>query len=169
MENLNKKQPIEQTQQHSCLGSVERCFNSSDIGKVFWRVEYRGVITQCLIFSINEKNEAVIKVATLTDFRNEEYKLKNEVDYFGTSTYGIDIIQENKQYYFDFEMAKKASIERFNKEVNPNGKYRVARYFDDMFECFVTGSLSKKEARLMCDEFNSQPRAYVSYGLKNIE
>ena len=32
--------------------------------------------------------------------------------------------------------------------------------FDDVFECFVTGELSKKnDAQIKCNEFNSKPRA----------
>jgi hypothetical protein len=31
---------------------VMRCFNSSDVGKVFWRVESYGALTQCLIHEL---------------------------------------------------------------------------------------------------------------------
>lgn len=151
-----------------CKTDVMRCFNSSDIGKVFWRVESYGVLTQCLIYELKDANQAVIRLAVLTDLRNQEYKLKTEIEYWGSSTYGTDTLQKSNQYYYDLEEAKKASLERYNKEVNPNGIYRVARYFDDVFECFVTGELSKSDAQIKCDEFNSKPRAYVSYGLRSI-
>mgnify|MGYP000895491922 CR=1 FL=1 len=147
---------------------VMRCFNSSDIGKVFWRVESYGVLTQCLIHEIKEDNQAVIRLASLTDLRNQEYKLKTEIEYLGSSTYGTDTLRKSEQYYYDLEEAKKASFDRYMKEVNPNGKYKVARYFDDIFECYVTDLLSKKDAQIKCNEFNSKPRAYVSYGLKSI-
>lgn len=61
--------------------------------------------------------------------------------------------------------AKAHSLARFEKEVNPNGVYRVARYFDDMFEQYVTENMSKKEAREKCNELNKSPRHYVYYGI----
>jgi hypothetical protein len=151
-----------------CKTDVMRCFNLSDIGKVFWRVEGYGALTQCLIHEIKEDNQAVIRLAGLTDLRNQEYNLKTEIEYWGSSTYGTDTLQKSEQYYYDLDEAKKASLERFNKEANPNGKYKVARYFDDIFECYVTDELSKKDAQIKCNEFNSKPRAYVSYGIKSI-
>lgn len=147
---------------------VMRCFNSSDIGKVFWRIESYGTLTQCLIHELKEDNQAVIRLAVLTDLRNQEYSLKTEIKYFGSSTYGTDTLQKSEQYYYDLDEAKKASFDRYMKEVNPNGIYKVARYFDDVFECFVTGELSKKDAQIKYNEFNSKPRAYVSYGLRSI-
>jgi len=147
---------------------VMRHFNSSDIGKVFWRVESYGALTQCLIHEIKNDNQAIIRLASLTDLRNQEYKLKTEIEYWASSTYGTDTLQKSNQYYYDLDEAKKASLERFNKEVNPNGKYRVARYFDDIFECFVTDELLKKDANIQCNEFNSKPRAYVSYDIRSI-
>lgn len=159
--NLAQNQPF-------CKTDVMRCFNSSDIGKVFWRVESYGVLTQCLIHELKEDNKAVIRLTVLTDLRNQEYNLKTELEYWGSSIYGTDVLQKSDQYYYDLEEAKKASFERYNKEVNPTGIYKVARYFDDVFECFVTGELSKKDAQIKCNEFNSKPRAYVSYGLRSI-
>jgi hypothetical protein len=147
---------------------IMRCFNDSDIGKVFWRVEGCGVLTQCLIHEIKEDNQAVIRLAMLTDLKNQEYKLKTEIEYWGSSTYGTDTLQSSEQYYFDFEEAKKVSFCWYIKEANPSGKYKVARYFDDVFECYVTDLLSKKDAQIKCNEFNSKPRAYISYGLKSI-
>ena len=76
-----------------CKADVMRCFNSSDIGKVFWRVESYGVLTQCLIHEIKENNEAVIRLAGLTDLRNGEYRLKTEIEYCGSSTYGTELLR----------------------------------------------------------------------------
>ena len=159
--NLGQNQPF-------CKTDIMRCFNSSDVGKVFWRVESYGVLTQCLIYELKDDNQAVIRLAVLTDLRNQEYKLKTEIEYWGSSTYGTDTLQKSNQYYYDFEEAKKTSLDRYMKEVNPNGIYKVARYFDDVFECFVTGELLKKDAQIKCNEFNSKPRTYVSYGLISI-
>ena len=151
-----------------CKTDVMRCFNSSDVGKVFWRVQSYGALTQCLIHELKEDNQAVIRLAVLTDLRNQEYNLKTEIEYWGSSTYGIDVLQKSDQYYYDLEEAKKASLERYMKDVNPNGVYKVARYFDDIFECFVTDELSKKDAQIKCEELNSKPRAYVSYSIRSI-
>jgi len=151
-----------------CKTDVMRSLISSDIGKVFWRVESYGALTQCLIHEIKEDNQAVIRLAGLTDLRNQEYNLKTEIEYWRSSTYGTDALQKSEQYYYDLSEAKKASFDRYMKEVNPNSKYKVARYFDDVFECYVTDEMSKKDAQIKCNEFNSKQRAYVSYGLKSI-
>jgi hypothetical protein len=94
--------------------------------------------------------------------------LISEIEYWASSIYGTDTLQKSEQYYYDLSEAKKASFDRYMKEVNPNGKYKLARYFDDVFECYVTDEMSKKDAQIKCNEFNSKPRAYVSYGLKSI-
>ena len=147
---------------------IMRDFNSSDIGKIFWRVEYRGVLTQCLIHEVKKNHEAVIRLATLTDLKNKEYALKSEIEYWSSSTYGTDTLRKSNEFYYDFEEAKKISSERFNKEVNPNGKYKVARYFEDVFEGYIHGEFSKKVAQIKCNELNSKPRSYVNYRIKTI-
>jgi len=48
-------------------------------------------------------------------------------------------------------------------------KYKVARYFDDVFEIYVTGELSKDEAQSKCNELNFNSRAYVSYIVRLVE
>lgn len=148
---------------------LARCFNMSDIGKVFWRVGSYGSLTQCVIHEITENNEAVIKNSLLTDLSNQEYRLNDVIKHRFTSTYGAECLRDNNEYYYNLDEAKKASLERFNKEVNPDGKYRVARYFDDIFEKYETDALPKKEAQLKCNELNSRPRAYVYYAIKSIE
>lgn len=145
-----------------------KSFSSKDIGKVFWRVGYQGILTQCLISDVKENSEAIIKLAMLTNLTPYEYKLNDNVEYYGTSTYGIEVLQKDDEFYYDFEKAKKQSLERFNKEVNPNGKYKVGRYFDNIFETYVTDILSKKEARKQCKKFNFKSRHYVSYDIVNI-
>jgi hypothetical protein len=147
---------------------IMRDFNSSDIGKIFWRVEYKGVLTQCLIHEVKKNNEAVVRLATLTDLINEEYNLRSELEYWSSSTYGTDTLRKSNEFYYDFEEAKKISLERFNKEVNPNGKYKVARYFDDVFECYMPNEYPKKVAQIKCNELNLKSKAYISYRIKAI-
>ena len=47
-------------------------------------------------------------------------------------------------------------------------KYKVSRYFDDVFECYVTGELTIEEAKVKRDELNSKPRYYVSYQIRQV-
>ena len=48
-------------------------------------------------------------------------------------------------------------------------QYRVARYFDDVFEMFVTGPTSKEEADKKALEFNNKrPRHYVFYASRKV-
>ena len=90
-----------------CKTDVMRDFNSSDIGKVFWRVGSYGALTQCLIHELKEDNTAVIRLANLTNLRNQEYNMETEIEYWASSTYGTDVLQESKEYYYDLEEAKK--------------------------------------------------------------
>lgn len=147
---------------------IRRPFNTTDIGKVFWRVDYQGRLTQLLIHEIKEENKAVFRLANLTRLIDYEYKLNDVVDYMASSTYGTDVIFKSDQYYFDLEEAKKASFERFEKEVNPNGKYRVARYFDDIFEGYASEIMTKKEAKIECDRKNDSQRHYVQFRIKAV-
>ena len=123
------------------------------IGSFFFRVEYCGVVTKCIIDGYKNGNPVynLIGLTNLKDYtyRIDEFKIKD--DHFkSTSNYPIQTVLDNKegQYFDNFKDAKKNSLERFEKEVNPNGDYRVARYFDDHFEAYVTGVLSKKDASI---------------------
>lgn len=42
-------------------------------------------------------------------------------------------------------------------------KYKVCRYFDDVFEKVIESFDSKEEAEKKADELNKSVRAYVSY------
>ena len=161
-ENISKEDKDKALSQDA----VMRSFCSSDIGKVFWRVEYKGVLTECTISKVLENGKGVIKLRGLNDFSKKGYNLnENKIEkYNATSEYNflaknIDI----SQFYFNYEEAKKASYDRYLKEVNPFGKYRVARYFDDIFECFRSEELTKEEAEQKANEYNKSQRCYVSY------
>jgi hypothetical protein len=45
-------------------------------------------------------------------------------------------------------------------------KYKIARYFDDVFEQFVAYNMNKEEAEKKLKLLNRQPRYYVSYEIK---
>jgi len=56
------------------------------------------------------------------------------------------------------------------KEKVSDDKYRVASYFDDYFEGYVTPELSLEEAKIKCREYEdaSNSRVYVSYEVRKI-
>ena len=45
-------------------------------------------------------------------------------------------------------------------------RYRVGRYFDDVFEIWVTGFLSKEEAKKVKDKLTDPYSAYVSFEIR---
>ena len=157
---------------------LDRGFKASDIGKIFWRVEYRGIMTQCIIHSVNADGDAIIQLGGLTDLRNEEYKLKDteDITFGGSSTYGMEYLKRD-EYHFDFEEAKTASYERYLREVNPFGECKVARYFDDVFETYVKDPVTKedlvfnkKDAKAEANRQNdAKPRAYVYYDIRAVK
>lgn len=140
----------------------------NEIGATFYRVEYRGSITKLTIVDYKSK-KPVYSLQLLTSLKNEEYNFIENPKAFGTSNFPLELAFSKPEEYFDnIEDAKRKSIDRFEKEVNPNGDYRVARYFDNVFECYVTGVLNKKEAKEKKIQFNKKPRRYVSYDLCSV-
>lgn len=93
----------------------------------------------------------------------EDWKIK-ESDNDNITSKLFQTLSEDSisELYTDFEEAKRISKERWEKEVDPNGLYRVAHYFDDMFDGYVTEPMSKKEAFDKSDEFNKK-RRYLHY------
>lgn len=156
---------------------LDREFNSSDIGKTFWRVEYGGRITECTIRDVNEKEEAVIGLCTITQYSDDEYLIRpiEERTSGGTSTYGMKYLRKDTEYYLTLETAMERSLARYNLEVNPHGQYKVARYFDDVFETYMKDPqtredlvYNKKDARAEASRLNALPRAYVSYQIRAV-
>lgn len=152
-------------------------FTSEDIGKVFWRVEYKGVLSQLLVHEVKDNADAVLRIAHMTNLANDSYNLEEEPDYWCSSTYGTRTIRESEsnEYFTDYEEAKKASYERYLREVNPFGKYKVAKYFDDHFEGYYKDPVTKeemiynkKDANIQADKLNSGPRAYVCYRIRAV-
>lgn len=141
----------------------------NEIGSVFYRVEYKGFLSRLTI--VRYKNEIpVYSIESLTSLKNEEYKIIENPTVFGTSSYSLDLPLSKPYEYFDnIDDAKKKSLERFEKEVNPNGNYKVARYFDSVFEAYVTGILTKKEAREKAIELNKKTRYYVHYDICSVK
>lgn len=141
-----------------------------EIGQKYYRVQSYGALMEYEVSGF-KNGVPVYSIAGLTDLSNETYKFKDNPLNFGSSTFPLQtILSDNKNEWFsDINDAKKVSLERFTMEVNPNGIYRVARYFDDVFECYVTDEISKKEAKGKCDELNKRQRHYVSYSIVAIK
>ncbi len=91
-------------------------------------------------------------------------KKSNRSSYLDNSGKVID----DEEWFSDLEAAKKVAEEKYYKQINPFGKYKVARYFDDCFEAYVTKEISKKEAQEKAAEFNRRKRHYVSYGIVGV-
>lgn len=133
-----------------------------DIGKIFWMVEYQGVITQYLIDDVYENGEGKNKLEVLTSFK-DGYKLKDNVEYKGFySLFGIETMRK-ENFYMNLEEAKKESLIRYEREVNPNGDYRVGRFFDDVWEAWESEILPKQESEERARQLNKKDRCYVSY------
>lgn len=141
----------------------------NEIGSIFYRVEYYGVLSKLEIIGY-KNNVPIYRITPLSDLRNDKWALIEKPTPFSTSNYPLSIVLEKTEEYFDdFEKAKQKALDKFEKEVNPNGKYRVAKYFDDVFEKYVTDILTKKEATDKANELNSKPRYYVSYGIRTVK
>jgi len=137
-----------------------------EVGSIFYRVSFNGSLREYKVVKF-DKDIPVYEINQMTNFRNDEYKLLENIKqskYVYTSTFGIDVMEkEPDEWYSDIKKALKVSEDLFYKVINPHGKYRVAIYFDDVFDGWKTGILTKKEAYQKIKEFNKIPRAYVSF------
>jgi hypothetical protein len=137
-----------------------------EIGTVFYRLDYQGRMHEYTIIGNNNGECRYISIS-LTSFKDDIYRFERcAVE--GKLSFPISVVNEKTEEYYDsLEDAKEISIKRFNKQINPNGNYRVARYFDDHFECFVTDILTKKEASNKRDTFKNGQ--YVSYDIMCVD
>lgn len=149
------------------IGTFKRKLSQKDIGKLFWRVEYKGVLRQYCVKSVSKNGTGEFKIANLTSFKGG-YGFVEEVDYWCSSKFGVNVIKNNKEFYTSYSKAKESLIARYHEEVNPNGSYRVVRYFDDFWEAWESEVLSKKEAIAMANKLNESPRCYVRYDIEDV-
>ena len=136
------------------------------LGAAFYRVEYCGHLKEYKIKGF-KGGEPVYNIRGPLAHVGEEYipmSVEECESSFGTSSFGLEVMRENPaEWFVSLKKARSASRRRWAEEVNPNGDYRVARYFDDIFEVYVTDILSKKEAYAQAEQLNKGPRAYVCY------
>jgi hypothetical protein len=76
------------------IETFDNDFTSEDVGRLFWRVGYNGVLTQLQIHEVKENSDAVLRIGGLSDMSNNDYKIRETVEYMGSSTYGVDTIRK---------------------------------------------------------------------------
>lgn len=94
----------------------------------------------------------------------ENWKIKSD-DYLSNNKKGLKQVLsiDSSELIEDIDVAKSLSKERWDKHVNPNGKYIVVQYFDDMFDKNITSEpVSKKEALDILEKCNNH-RGYLYY------
>lgn len=134
---------------------------------VRYRVLYNGHIEK-LVSRSKAGNDFVFSLTGLMDCNSfEEWKIKEdnrESNIFQT------LSEKNiTELFTDFEEAKKVSKEMWDKEVAPNAMYRVAHYFDDMFEGYVTDVLNKKNAYNAAVKLNEKRKYLHYYAIKIVD
>lgn len=136
---------------------------------VKYRVVFNGYLEK-LVSNSKAGKDYVFSLIGLMDCNMfEEWKIK--VDNNSTSKL-FQILSEDSisKLYTDFEEAKEVSKERWDKEVAPNALYRVAHYFDDMFEGYVTEPLSKRDAFAKLDDYRKKNFRYLNnYDVVKVE
>lgn len=136
---------------------------------VKYRVVFNGYLEK-LVSNSKAGKDYVFSLIGLMDCNMfEEWKIKEDNNI--TSNL-FQILSEDSisNLYTDFEEAKKVSKERWDKEVAPNALYRVAHYFDDMFEGYVTEPLSKRDAFAKLDDYRKKNVRYLNnYDVVKVE
>lgn len=135
---------------------------------VRYRVRYNGYLEK-LVSESKAGKYFVFSVGSPMDCNIfEEWKIKEEnVSRHGYQTLTKESISE---LFSDFEEAKRVSKEKWDKDVAPNALYRVAYYFDDIFERYVTEPMTKKEAFAKADELRMKRYSYLGrYDVVKVE
>lgn len=127
---------------------------------VRYRVVFNGYLEK-LVSNSKAGKYYVFSLISLMDCTGfEEWKIKENNN--NTSNLFQTLSEISIQELFsDFEEAKRVSKERWDREVAPNALYRVAYYFDDMFERYVTDPMSKREAFARADELRKKRARYL--------
>ncbi len=138
------------------------------LGDKYYRVEHQGTLSMYEVVGF-KNDEPLYGITQLAYSKNDEYIYHDNPERFGTSNFSINKLKSREDYFDNLNEAKKEALKRFEKQVNPNGDYKVARYFDDVFEAYVTDVLTKTEANKKALELNKmKPRHYVRYSIRMI-
>lgn len=102
----------------------------------------------------------------------DEWKIKKVSfdNYLGVCSFSEDYAKTIKGFYSakDFYKAKKYSKELWNKVCAPLSKWRVCKYFDDHFECYVSGALSKKNAYDLKIKLSKSSSPYSCFEIQKV-
>lgn len=138
----------------------------------FYVVSYNGILQHYKKIGYDEKNVPKWSSMSMMDCsKYEEWKIieikSDECKCKFVSIFTEEYAKTIDGFFIkeDFELAKISSMELYNKYFAPNSKYKVARYFDDVFECYVTGELNKKDADEKKQSLNKKTRCYVYYDI----
>lgn len=124
---------------------------------VGYRVGYNGYLEK-VVSTSKVGCFFIFSIFSLMDCNTfEEWKIK-ETD--NGHPYFCKIVDVS-EFFIDFEEAKKVSKERWDKIVAPNALYRVAHFFDDIFEGYLTKPISKREAFEKVKEFRRNRKKYL--------
>ncbi len=140
---------------------------TQEIGKKYWFISYDGAITEAEIISVNDEGVILWKRRAITNFSNDTYKIIDEESSLTTtSKYTLEEFAKfHSKYSDDFDIAIQFSKELFEKVINPNGIYKVAQDFDNVFEKYVSEPVSKAHAKIRKTELEAKKRHLVSYRL----
>lgn len=127
---------------------------------VRYRVVFNGYLEK-LVSNAKAGKYYVFSLISLMDCNGfEEWKIKENNN--DTRNVFQTLTKESiSELFTDFDEAKRVSKGRWDKEVSPNSLYRVAYYFDDIFERYVTEPMSKREAFAKADELRKKKAKYL--------
>ncbi len=128
----------------------------------FYKVEYNGNLMKYHKVGIDANGTPKWASKSMLDCNQfEDWKIKDVSfdtwSWFNTFTEEY-ALNEIERVFLDLEEAAKLSKELYDKNFAPHSMYKVVRYFDNIFDRFETGALSKKDAY---DKCNSMPRRYL--------
>ena len=134
----------------------------------FYKVEWNGVLLKYHKIGVDKDNIPKWTSKNMMDCNQfEEWKIKEVSfnEWIGYSTFSEDYaINKIERSFINLEDAKKVSKELWNEHFAPNAKYRVVRYFDNIFDGYESDILSKRDAY---ERMESIPKRYLySYELK---
>lgn len=136
---------------------------------VKYRVLFNGYLEKLVLNSKAGKDYVFSLIGLMDCNMFEDWKIKEDNN---STSKLFQTLSENSisKLYTDFEEAKKVSKERWDKEVAPNALYRVARYFDNIFDGYVTEPLSKRKAFAKLDDYRKKNVRYLnSYDVVKVE
>lgn len=139
----------------------------------FYKIEWNGVLFKYHKVGITEEGIPKWASKSLMDCNQvEDWKIK-EVDFeewLGYSTFSEDYAMKMNRFYSidNFEEAKAESKRLWDEIIAPNALYKVAKYFDNIFDGWITEPMSKKLAKEKADGLNTGTRYLCSYEIKKV-